>query len=274
LSRDDLVAFHRDWLQPDRARVFVVGDTTLAQIVPQLERRFGDWKAAADAPALPALATVARPKAPRVFLVDQPGAIQSNLYVGELIAPTGDAGTIDFDFANGVLGGEFSSRLNMNLREDKHWAYGSYSGSGNAKGQRPWIAQAAVQSDKTVESLAELKREIESFASGSTPISAAEVAKIRASNTLSLPGAYETTDALMAQVSADQRYGRPADYILEYKARNEAMTPELAQAAAKTLDPAALTWVVVGDLSKIEQPIRALKLGEVEVIDQDGKPKR
>jgi len=274
LSRDDLVAFHRDWLQPDRARVFVVGDTTLAQIVPQLERRFGDWKAGANAPALPALATVARPKAPRVFLVDQPGAIQSNLYVGELIAPTGDAGTIDFDFANGVLGGEFSSRLNMNLREDKHWAYGSYSGSGNAKGQRPWIAQAAVQSDKTVESLAELKREIESFASGSAPISAAEVAKIRASNTLSLPGAYETTDALMAQVSADQRYGRPADYILEYKARNEAMTPALAQAAAKTLDPAALTWVVVGDLSKIEQPIRALKLGEVEVIDQDGKPVR
>ncbi|WP_363799448.1 pitrilysin family protein [Lysobacter firmicutimachus] len=274
LKREQLVAFHRDWLQPHRARVFVVGDTSLEAIVPELERRFGDWKAAADAPALPALNTVARPKAPRVFLVDQPGAIQSNIYVGELIPPTGDAGTIDFDFANGVLGGEFSSRLNMNLREDKHWAYGSYSGSGNAKGQRPWIAQAAVQSDKTVESLAELKREIGSFVDGSAPVTQAEVAKIRAANTLSLPGAYETNDALMAQISADQRYGRPADYILEYKARNEAMTPALVQAAAKRLDPAALTWVVVGDLSKIEQPIRGLKLGQVQVIDHDGKPVR
>ena len=274
IQRDDLVAFHRDWLQPQRARAIVVGDTTLKQIVPLLEQRFGDWKGAADAPALPALAAVARPKAPRVFLVDQPGAIQSNLYVGELIAPTGDKSTVDFDFANGVLGGEFSSRLNMNLREDKHWAYGSYSGSGNALGQRPWIAQAAVQSDKTVESLAELKREIEAFSSGSKPISEAEVAKVRAANTLSLPGAYETGDALLGQVGADLRYGRPADYILQYKARNEAMTPALAQAAAKTLDPAALTWVVVGDLSKIEQPVRALGLGEVKVIDSDGKPVR
>lgn len=274
IQRADLTGFHRDWLQPQRARAIVVGDTTLARIVPLLEQRFGDWKGAADAPAVPALGAVARPKAPRVFLVDQPGAIQSNLYVGELIAPTGDKSTIDFDFANGVLGGEFSSRLNMNLREDKHWAYGSYSGSGNALGQRPWIAQAAVQSDKTVESLAELKREIEAFSSGSKPITEAEVAKVRAANTLSLPGAYETTDALLGQVGADLRYGRPADYILQYKARNEAMTPAQAQAAARTLDPAALTWVVVGDLSKIEQPVRALGLGEVKVIDSDGKPLR
>ncbi len=274
LTREDLVAFHNDWLQPDRVRVIVAGDTTLKQIVPLLERRFGDWKAKAGAPALPDLAQVARPKAPRVFLVDQPGAIQSNIYVGELIAPTGDAGTIDFDFANGVLGGEFSSRLNMNLREDKHWAYGSYSGAGNAKGQRPWIAQAAVQSDKTVESLGELKREIAAFASGATPVTAAEVAKVRAANTLSLPGAYETNSAVMLQVSSDQRYGRPADYILQYKARNDAMTPALTQAAAKALDPDALTWVVVGDLSKIEQPIRDLKIGQVQVIDNDGKPVR
>ncbi|MBT2745708.1 MULTISPECIES: pitrilysin family protein [unclassified Lysobacter] len=274
LKREDLLAFHGDWLQPRRARVIVVGDTTLAQIVPQLERRFGDWKGASDAPALPNLAQVARPAKPRVFLVDQPGAIQSNIYVGELIAPTGDAGTIDFDFANGVLGGEFSSRLNMNLREDKHWAYGSYSGSGNALGQRPWIAQAAVQSDKTVESLGELKREIEAFTSGSKPVTETEVVKIRAANTLSLPGAYETTDALMAQVGSDLRYGRPSDFILKYKARNDAMTPALTQAAAKALEPKALTWVVVGDLSKIEQPVRALGIGEVQVIDNDGKPVR
>ncbi|KRA16851.1 pitrilysin family protein [Lysobacter sp. Root604] len=274
LTRDDLVAFHRDWLQPDKVRIVVVGDTSLKDIVPQLEKRFGDWKPAPNAPALPEVATVPRPKAPRVFLVDQPGAIQSNLYVGEVVPPTSDAGSIDFDFANGVLGGEFSSRLNMNLREDKHWAYGSYSGASNTKGQRPWIASAAVQSDKTVDSIKELKREIDAFTSGQTPITEAEVAKIRASNTLSLPGAYETANAVLGQVAGNLRYGRPDDYIVQYKARNDAMTPALAQAAAKTIDPAAVTWVVVGDLSKIEQPIRDLKLGEVQSVDADGKPKQ
>ncbi|UHQ23612.1 insulinase family protein [Lysobacter sp. 5GHs7-4] len=272
LTREDLVAFHRDWLQPDKVRIVVVGDTTLKDIVPRLEQRFGDWKPAANAPALPVVATVSRPQAPRVFLVDQPGAIQSNVYVGEVVPPTGDAGSIDFDFANGVLGGEFSSRLNMNLREDKHWAYGSYSGASYTKGQRPWIASAAVQSDKTAESIKELKREIESFVSAQAPITEAEVVKIRASNTLSLPGAYETANAVLGQIAGNLRYGRPDDYIVQYKARNDAMTPALAQAAAKTIDPAAVTWVVVGDLSKIEQPIRELKLGEVQVLDADGKP--
>ncbi|MCY3164481.1 insulinase family protein, partial [Acinetobacter baumannii] len=152
LTRDDLVAFHRDWLQPDQARITVVGDTTLAQIVPLLEARLGDWKPAPHAPKLAAVPKVANATKPRVFLIDQPGAIQSNVYAAQLVPPTGDTGTIDFDFANGVLGGQFSSRLNMNLREDKHWAYGSYSGARNALGQRPWWASAAVQSDRTADS--------------------------------------------------------------------------------------------------------------------------
>ena len=272
LTRDDLVAFHRDWLQPERARLVVTGATTLAEIVPMLEQRFGDWKSAPGAPAVRAVPAVARPNASRVFLVDQPGAIQSNIYVSQVVAPTGDASTIDFDFANGVLGGEFSSRLNMNLREDKSWAYGSYSNATNALGQRPWIASAAVQSDKTAESAAELRREITAFADGSRAISADEVAKIRASNTRSLPGAFETASAVLGQVSSNLRYGRPDDYIVRYKARNEAMTPALAQAAAKAIDPKALTWVIVGDLAKIEQPVRALGLGTVQVIDADGRP--
>ncbi len=272
LTRDDLLGFHRGWLQPESARVVVVGDTTLKEVVPQLEARFGDWKNAPDAPRLPALTTATRPAASRVFLIDQPGAVQSNIYVGQLVPPTGDARTIDFDFANSVLGGEFSSRLNMNLREDKHWAYGSYSNATNARGQRPWMASAAVQSDKTIESIREVKKEIEDFVSGARPVTDAEVAKIRASNTLSLPGGYETANAVLNQVNSNLRYGRPLDFILQFKARNDAMTPALAQDAARTLEPTALTWVVVGDLSKIEGPVRSLGLGDVAVVDADGKP--
>ena len=272
LTRDDLVAFHGNWLQPDKARIVVVGDTTLKQVLPLLEQRFGDWKTPADAPALPAVATVKAPTAPQVYLINQPGATQSNVYVGQLVPPTGDAGTIDFDFANGVLGGEFTSRLNSNLREDKHWAYGSYSGASNTQGQRPWFASAAVQTDRTADSIKELRAEITAFASGQKPATAAEIAKIRASNTLSLPGGYETASAVQGQVSSNLRYGRPDDYIVKYKARNEAMTAADVQAAAKTLVPESLMYVVVGDLSKIEASVRALNLGQVTVLDADGKP--
>ncbi len=272
LAREDLVAFHGNWLQPDKARIVVVGDTTLQQILPLLEQRFGDWKTPADAPVLPAVAKVAAPTAPRVYLINQPGATQSNVYVGQLVPPTGDAGSIDFDFANGVLGGEFTSRLNSNLREDKHWAYGSYSNASNTLGQRPWFASAAVQTDRTADSIKELRSEITAFASGQKPATAAEITKIRASNTLSLPGGYETAAAVQGQISSNLRYGRPDDYIVQYKARNDAMTAADVQAAARTLVPESLMYVVVGDLSKIEQPVRALNLGEVTVLDSDGKP--
>ena len=272
VTREDLIGFHGQWLQPEKARIVVVGDTTMAELLPLLEARFGDWKTQGKAPSVPQVDSVALPAAPRVYLINQPGAIQSNIYVGQLVPSTRADGTIDFDFANGVLGGQFTSRLNANLREDKHWAYGSYSNATNTLGQRPWFASAAVQSDKTAESIQELKSEITRFAKGEAPATAAEIAKIRAANTLELPGAYETADAVLSQIASNQRYGRPDDYIVQFKARNEAMTAEAVQKAASSINPQALTYVVVGDLSKIEAPVRALNLGKIQVLDADGKP--
>ena len=272
ITREDLVRFHADWLQPEQARIVVVGDTTMAELLPLLESRFGSWKSAPNAPSVPEVQKVALPSGPRVYLIDQPGAIQSNIYVGQLVPSTRADGTIEFDFANGVLGGQFSSRLNMNLREDKHWAYGAYSNASNTLGQRPWFASAAVQSDKTAESISELKSEITRFAEGKAPATAEEIAKVRAANTLELPGAYETASAVLGQIATNQLYGRPDDYIVRYKARNEAMTGKDVQAAAASINPQALTYVVVGDLSKIEQPVRALELGPLTVLDADGKP--
>ena len=137
LTRDDLVAFHHAWVRPDNATLVIVGDTTLAEITPLLEKHLGDWKVDGSAPKLVALAPVALPKQPRVFLIDQPGAVQANLYVGQVMPSSKDAGATKLEFANAVLGGEFSSRLNMNLREDKHWAYGSYSMASERAGPAP-----------------------------------------------------------------------------------------------------------------------------------------
>ena len=272
LTRDDLVAYHQRWVRPEGATLIVVGDTTLAEITPVLEKHLGSWKGEGQAAKPAAIPAVALPAKPRVFLVDQPGAIQANVYVGQLMPSSRDEKATELEIANAVLGGEFSSRLNMNLREDKGWAYGSYSFVQGALGQRPWLAFAAVQIDKTDESIAEMKREITDYASGKVPATPAEVAKIQAAEIRSLPGSYETANAVLGAIGGIVRYDRPDDYVVQRQQKIEALTPEAVNAVVGTIQPGALTWVVVGDLSKIEEGIRGLDLGQVQVIDADGKP--
>jgi len=272
LTAEHLKAFHADFIRPDNATLVIVGDTSLTEILPLLEKHFGDWKAPASPVPRPAVTEVALPRKPRVFLVDQPGAIQATILAGQLAPSTRDPGAIEFDIANGVLGGEFSSRLNMNLRENKNWAYGAYSFTAGAKGQRPWIAFAPVQIDKTAEALREMQREIAAYARGEAPATAEEVAKIQASEIRSLPGSFETASAVLGQIAGMVRYERPDDWVQQRRDRIEALDPATVNRAARTLDPDALTWVVVGDLAKIEQAIRALDLGEVAILDSDGRP--
>jgi zinc protease len=171
---------------------------------------------------------------------------------------------------NGVLGGTFTSRINMNLREDKHWSYGARSSLPDARGQRPWLLSAPVQTDKTVESLRELRREIDEFV-GSRPATTDEIAKIRNNDVRALSGRYETNAAVSGAIAEMVVYDRPDDYVRTLRSRIEAQTDDGVRAAARAaLQPPALTWVIVGDLKKIERPIRDLKIGEVTVLDQDG----
>jgi predicted Zn-dependent peptidase len=272
LTREDLVDFHRDALRPEQGTLIVVGDTTLKDIVPLLERQFGNWKSTGPAPQLKPLVDVARPAKARVYLIDQPGAVQANLYAGQVVPSTMDPGATRFDIANGVLGGDFTSRLNMNLREEKHWSYGARTMASSTLGQRPWMGMAPVQIDKTADAMKEMQKEIADFASGAEAVTPAEVTRIRNIQNLSLPGAYETASAVLGTISGIVRYQRPDDYVFKRKAEIEAMTPAQVQQAAATLDPKTLTWVVVGDLKQTEAPVRALNLGEVVVIDSDGKP--
>jgi len=271
LRRDDLVRWLGDWVRPDNATLIVVGDTDLAELVPRLEKAFAGWKAPATPLPQVAVPVVKLPGKPRVLLVDQPGAIQANIFVGQVVPPSTDAGAIDLETANGVLGGEFSSRLNMNLREDKHWAYGSYSGIGDALGQRLWAATAAVQIDKTSESIKELQREIVSYVTAKAPAKPEELTKIQATQVRTLPGSYETGNAVLATLSEMVLYGRPDDYPQQRAARVGALSVDLLKKAAAAIQPTALTWIVVGDLKKIEAPIRALGLGELKVVDADGR---
>jgi zinc protease len=273
LTRDEMTAWHRDHVRPDNARIIVVGDTSMEEIVPMLERHFSDWQAPATMIPTRNVAAVERPAGTRVFLIDQPGAIQANILVGQVIPSTMDERALDFDIANGVFGGTFTSRINMNLREEKSWSYGAFSSASGARGQRPWIVSSPVQIDRTVDAIREIEREIAEFAGGSRPATPDEVAKIQARNVRGMPGQYETAGAVMGTIGGILRYERPDDYVQQLQARTEAMPLDAVHEAANMLEPARMTWVIVGDLAKIEQPIRGLGLGAVTVLDSDGKPR-
>ncbi|MGY0505903.1 M16 family metallopeptidase [Luteimonas sp. e5] len=272
LTRDDLLAFQREWLRPENATLIVVGDTTMDEIVPLLNKHLGDWKGEGPAAKAKPLPQVTRPDKATVYLIDQPGAVQANIMAGQVMPSTRDPEAVKLGMSNDILGGSFTSRLNMNLREDKHWSYGARTSLVNGLGQRPWIASAPVQIDKTAEAMLEMRREFAEYATGKAPASAEEVTKVVNNDVRSQPGAYETARAVMGTIGGIVRYGRPDNWVQLRNAEVEAFTPQQANAAARAFAPDKLVWVVVGDLKQIEAPVRALDFGDVVILDADGKP--
>ncbi len=270
ISRDDLVKFHHVWFHPNGATLIITGDTTLAEIQPKLDALFANWKAA----PLPKknLATVQLPAKPVVYLIDRPGALQSYILTGQAAMPRNSAGEIAADVMNDELGGTFNSRLNMNLREEKHWSYGAFSLFFAAKGQQPFITLAPVQTDKTKESLAEVNRELHEVVS-TRPILDTELRDAAANRTRSLAGSVESLQALSRKVQDIAVYGYPDDYYNSYVSKVEALrTADVNDAAKSIIHPDNQVWVVVGDRAKIETGLRDLKIGELRIIDADGAP--
>ncbi|MED5526188.1 MAG: pitrilysin family protein [Pseudomonadota bacterium] len=271
LTRADLKRYHQDWLRPDNARLVVVGDTTEAELKPLLEKRLAGWQAPATAKPAINLAQVAPQQQSRVFLIDQPGSPQATIIAGQL-APSKSSDQADaIEVMNGILGGTFTSRLNMNLREDKHWSYGAGSFWVKAKGQGIYAAYAPVQVDKTKESIEEIEKELHGFV-GKHPATAAELAKLQANKTAELPGAYETKSALASSIGKTLDSGKDMTWLAGYSDRIKALKLKDVQQAATLIQPQALTWVIVGDLSKMEAQVRSLKLGPVTKLDSDGNP--
>lgn len=273
LTAADLTRFQGDYLRPDNVRILVAGDTTLDAILPQLDAVFGDWKAPASAIPKKNIGEVAAQPKPRVFLINRTDAPQSLILAGLLAPSTKAKNALDLGIANGAFGGTFTSRLNMNLREEKRWAYGASSMLSDAQGQRPMLFYAPVQTDKTADSAAEILKEAREVI-GTKPLTDEEIAKIQAQRVRALPGSFETTTAVLGAMTGIVVYNRPDDYVQTLKSRIEGVDRKAAEdALTAVIHPEAMTWVIVGDLSKIEAPVRALKLGEVQVVDADGNPK-
>ncbi len=275
---DDLRAFYQRWLRPDSATLLVVGDTKLAEITPQLEREFGGWTPPATALPQKNLMNVVLPAQPRLVLVNKTGAEQTLIMAAQLAPPKSDPDDLPMQLAATALGGNFVSRLNMNLREDKHWSYGAFAVIGGAKAQRPFLAYAPVETGKTTEAIKEMQREVSELI-GKKPVTAAETDFARDSLALALPGDNETSSELAASYTTLLTYDLPDQYWNELVPRLDALQPDAVNAAARRLvHPEAMTWIVVGDLAKIEAPLRALApqlgIARISVLDTDGRPLR
>jgi zinc protease len=267
MTREELQSFHTAWFMPNNATLVAAGDITLADIVPQLENAFGDWER--GDPPTKNIGQVAAPDASIVYLLDRPEAEQSVILAGQLVPPTANPDEVAFETMNTVLGGAFISRINLNLREDKHWSYGSGSVALDAAGQRPYIVFAPVQTDRTAESMQELLGELEAIR-GDRPVSSEELAKAIDNLTLSLPGSWETIGSVRGSLAEMVRFGLPDDHFDRYAAAIRGVSAEQATDIARTfLQPGQLVWVVVGDLSEIEEPVRALGFGEVQVLEKE-----
>ncbi len=270
ITPEGLREFHRTWFRPNHAVLVIVGDTTLEEIQPKLEALFAGWQPG-DVP-LKNIAEVGLPDASAVYLVDRPDSLQSILFAGHLAPPKANTNEISIEAMNEVLGGSFSARINMNLREDKHWAYGAYSFFFDAQGQRPFIAYAPVQTDKTAEAMREIQKELSDII-GSRPPAADERDRAIDKKTLTLPGRWETGGAVGDSIAQMVRFGFPDDYWDHYPEQMRGQTVEqLSRAAKEVLHPDKLTWVVVGDRGKIEEGIRAAGFGPIHIVDADGNP--
>jgi zinc protease len=271
MTTDELKAFYRRWVRPDNATLLIVGDTTLSRIRPLLEQRLSQWKAPDEPVPVKQLQAVAPQAKPRVFLVNRSGAEQSLIMAVELAPPRSAPDNVALETLNTILGGSFVSRINMNLREDKHWSYGAGSSLIDAKGQRPFVASALVQTDKTAESMQEMLKELRDVI-GSRQPTLEEIRFAKDTLVRTLPGRNETSGEVAGSYADILTYGLPDNYLNDFVDEVQALTPGQLQAAgAELVHPDVLTWIIVGDLSAIEASVRKLELGEVKVLDTDGQ---
>ncbi len=264
LTRADLVAFQQAWLRPDKAKVFVVSDRPLAEVKAVLDARLGDWKATGTG-GTKAFGAAAASVPAKIVLVDRPDSPQSLIAAGVQTGLKGTDDLIPVEIANDALGGDFLGRLNMNLREDKHWSYGvrgTYSTYANAA---PYMLYAPVQANQTGPAVAALREDIAGFVGGK-PMTQVEFDRAVNGATRELSGQFETSEDVLGAMQANDLFRRPDDYYATITQKYRALTLPQAQAAIRaSVDPRKIVWVVVGDAKAVKPQLDTLGL-PVEVV--------
>ena len=267
LSNKDLMEFHAKYYRPNNAILAIVGDVTMKEIMPKLEKAFGDWQKG-DVPAMTIPAAPSQGES-RIYLIDRPGSVQTVLQMGTLGIERTSPDYFGVLLADRVLGGGPSGRLFMNLREDKGYTYGAYSNFGGSKFRGTWTSSAEVRTDVTEGAMHEFMAELKRLREQTVPDDELENAKraIIGSFALSL----EQPQALLQNIITQKLYNLPADYWDTYPQKVSAITAaDVQRVAQKYIDLGHLQVVAVGDAAKAREGLQ--KYGKVEVFDAEGKP--
>ena len=270
LTRDDIKDFYKTWMKPNNATLVVTGDVEMSELTSKLNKTLGKWKKG----TVPTV-TFNAPKVNTkntLYLMNRPESQQSLILAGHLTAKYGEVDQIALDQMISILGGDFTSRINMNLREDKHWAYGASGFVMGAKEERPFLLYAPVQTDKTAESVTELRKEISEFTS-TRPATKEELEKVKNNQILSLPGQWETNAAVNNSVVNMVKYGLSDDYYKTYDSnvRNLSLS-DIKKVSNQVVKPSEVNWFMVGDRAKIAEKLDELGFDAIIEIDADGNP--
>jgi zinc protease len=267
LTPDTLRQFHSTHYKPNNAIFAIVGDVKPAEVVAKLEKTFGSWPRG-DAPSLN-LPKVPETGPSKIYLIDRPGSEQTNLILGNLAIERNDPDYYALDVMNQVLGGGASSRLFLNLREDKGYTYGAYSGFTAGKYRGALQANTEVQTEVTKGSMDELIFEFKRIRDEKTPADEFDRAKRTIVGSFALQ--LESPQSLLGNIVTQKIYNLPADYWDTYPQKIAAVTVEDVQRAArKYLDLAKLQIVAVGDAKRIADAMK--QFGSIELYDTEGKP--
>ena len=267
VSSKDLKEFHEKYYRPNNAILAIVGDVTMSEIMPKIEKAFGDWQRG-DVPATTIPAAPAQSDA-RIFLIDRPGSVQTVLQLGTLGIERTSPDYFAVLLADRVLGGGPSGRLFLNLREDKGYTYGAYSQFGGSKFRGTWVSSSEVRTDVTEGAMKEFMYELNRLRD--EKVSATELENAKRAIIGSFALSLEQPQALLQNIITQKLYNLPADYWDTYPQKVSAITADDVQRVAqKYIDLHHLQVVAVGDASKARGVLE--KYGKVEVFDADGKP--
>jgi len=272
ITRDEVIAFHRSYFQPGRAIVTVVGDITAASVKPVIERAFSAWSAGGEKPAFVYPAVPER-RPTTVYLVDKPGAAQSTFALGNPGPPRTTSDYFALQVMNRILGGQFQSRLNANIREEKGYSYGVSSSFAFGKGPGPFRAGGDVVTAKSDAALIEFMKELRGIG-GTRPITEDELATAKDGLIQRLPDQFASVNAINGAITGIYTQGLPEDYYQQYEKNVAAITKEdVLRVAKQYIDLDHLAIVIVGDRATIEGPLKATNIAPIALLDIEGNSK-
>lgn len=274
ISRAEIEKFYTTYYRPNNATLIVVGDTDPKTLMPKLEKALGGWKAG-DVPQMAAPADVAFGK-PGIYLIDKPGAAQSVLTIGQVGVARNNPDYFPLVVMNQILGGQFSARVNMNLREDKGYTYGARTGWSFRRGAGPFDASAQVQTAVTKESVVEFMKELNGIR-GAIPVTPAELDYNKQSLIRRYPAGFESVQQISNQLANLVIYGLPDSYFNEYIQKIQAVTiDDINRVANKYLTPDKMAILIVGDKNAVEPKLKEIEGwgNTITYLDLDGNPIR